>query len=338
MNLTLELLRLVGSPFAPEMPHINRNIAFKLYKCAKKNRMSYLCLEKLSEKGNLGELEKIHRKEKTKYFEALRAIHNVSKALNNSNIQHAVFKTLRPYKSTTVDIDILVFGNKVEYLKSIKSMQSVGYQILARGPRSVTLRDQKSNLGVDLYEQVAVSFVTYLDKEKLVEFVATAQLLNDEIKTLKPEADLVAIIAHSVIKEQMYTLSEYYTFIYYLELMDINNFIQILKQNNITSAARTHAAITALLHRTAHKTIPSKLQQILNSLGEETLETYFLAKNNFNTPHKYHMLTVARSLLEKMRDTKCRTSLATQILHMSNPHFALDFLENLTKHIARETY
>lgn len=340
MNLTLQLLRIISSPFVKEteIPAADVKL-FKLHRYSIKNRFPLPYLEALKKSHKLGALESVYGKENTRYLKTLDSIARASRLLSQKDIEHATYKTVRPYKSTTVDIDILIFEDKNNYIKSIRTMQKAGYELIVYGPRSTTLWDQENNIGVDLYEQVAVSFITYMDKEKISDYITTAKLPNGEyVKILKPEADLAAIIAHSVIKEQMYTLAEYYTFIHYLKQMNIQSFLQIVKQSNITSATRTHAAITALLHQAAHKTIPNKLQQIVNQLGKETFETTLLIKNDFKTPHKYHPITIARSLLEISKGEKSRNSMAMQILHMLNPNFTKKVLEASIRHITRETY
>jgi len=287
---------------------------------------------------NLEDFSALYQEENLRYLKTDDAIARASRVLTDAHINHAVFKTIRPYKSTTVDIDILVFED-TNYPKSLKTMQKAGYRLVVYGPRSTTLWDREAKIGIDLYEQVAVSFITYIDKQKLVAYTTTTKLPNGEyVKTLKPEADLACIIAHSVIKEQMYTLSEYYTFIHYLKQMSANNFLEIVKQNNLTSAARAHAAITGLLHKVAHETIPNKLQQIFGSLGEENFEATRLNKNHFETPHKYHPITIAKSLLEITKGKETRKSIATQLFRMFNWNFSKDLLTKFVDHVFRETY
>ena len=135
-------------------------------------------LDAIRKNGNFGKLKILYVREKRKCIEDSQAISRVSKILTNSGVQYAVFKTLRPYAFTTVDVDVLIFGDKVEHLRAVDSMLNAGYKILARGPKSVTLKDPKSNLGIDLYEQIAVSFINYMDKKKLANFVTTVKLPN----------------------------------------------------------------------------------------------------------------------------------------------------------------
>lgn len=340
MNLTLELLRFIGSPFTQEARIIEYNDAklIQLHQLSIKNRMQFQFLTALRKKGNIGQFAALYAEQKTKCLENAKVICNVSEVLTDSNVSHAIFKTLRPYESTTVDVDTLIFGKATSYVRAIRSLQNKGFKRVAVGPRSTTLLEPRTKMGVDLYEQVAVSFLIYMEKEKIADFITTAELSKGSVKILEAEADLGAIIAHSVVKEQMYTLSEYYSFLHYLKYLDISRFLDMLRRNNLVSAGAAHATITAMLHQLAHRTIPIRLKQIVDDLGKNAYETNLLLRNNMETPHKYHIITVGRSLMEIMKGKECRGSLATQFLHMANPYFSKEFLKAALKHIARNTY
>jgi len=339
MNPTLRLLRFIGSPFVSDTLKIDGENIPELDRVSLKNRMRFLFLETLREKGNLGDLETIYAQEKKRCALGFEAMCRVSKILADSSIQYALFKTIRPYTFTTVDIDVVIFGDGLHFRKAAESLQMAGYDLVARGPSSCTLRDPKANLGVDLYKEIAVSFLTYMDKRKLNNFVTVLKLGNSGcVKTLKPEADLASIIAHSIIKEQMYTLSEYYTFVHYLKKLNIQSFLEIVKQNNLVYATRTHLSITAFLHRVAHKIVPKGLQQILDAFGEENMEKSRLIRDRLETPHKYHPITVARSLLEITKGKEIIKNVGAQLIHMLNPNISKDFLIKLVNHVRRETY
>lgn len=339
MNHTLRLLSFIGSPFVKETLKINEKDISDLNQLSIKNRVHFIFLDTLRRKKSLGKLSTIHKQEMKKCSEDLKTISQVSNILANSGIQHAIFKTIRPYPFTTVDIDVLVFGDVSYFLKATKSLQSAGYKLIAKGPASYTLKDPKANLGVDVYKEIATSYIIYMDKQKLTDFITLLELENYGcIKTLTPEADLACIIAHSIIKEQIYTLSEYFSFICYLKELNLQTFLKIIKQNNILSAVRTHTTITALLHKTAHRTVPSKLQELLSRLGEDKFESTRIIQKNFITPHKYHPITLAKSLLEITKGKKSRQSIATQLFYMLNPNISKDFANKLVNHILRETY
>jgi hypothetical protein len=339
MNATTELLRLLGSPFVKKTSLIlERAKVVELCSYSKNNRILLFYLEKII-KNNSHLFSTLHQKENVRYWTTLDAIAKASQALTDSRIPYVVFKTIRPYKSATVDIDILIFGEKNNYVKAVDEMRRVGYKLVVRGPRSTTLLDQKANIGIDLYEQVAAGFIIYVDKQTLKPHISNTIMENGICVSVPDcEADLLCLIAHSMIKEQMYTLSEYFTFIYYLKKLNIEDFLKLVKQNNLSCATRTHATITALLHKVAHGTVPEKLQEILFSLGEDKFEAARIIEKNLVTPHKYHPITIAKSLLEITKGKETRESIATQLFHMFNPKFSKDFTKKLINHILRETY
>jgi hypothetical protein len=340
MNQTLQLLRTILSYSENAVAiQLTEQQKSSLYKYSIKNRMPLLYLEALGKSRRTAFLKLSYKEKCQEYQRTFDAITRISSLLTENNVEHAVFKTIRPYKSTTVDIDIIIFGDRNNYLNAIESARDAKYKVVVYGPRSTTLWDQEANIGVDLYEQVAVSFISYIDKERLLEYINTSRLPNGGcVKTLKPEADLACIIGHSIIKEQMYTLSEYYSFISYLEKMSIDNLLEIARQNNIISAIRTHASITALLYKISRKNIPYGLKKIQDSLGEDSLETTRLINKNFKIPHKYHPITIAKSLLEISKGKATRNSMATQIIKTLNPQFGKKFLRALMDHFRRETY
>jgi 16S rRNA C1402 N4-methylase RsmH len=120
--------------------------------------------------------------------------------------------------------------------------------------------------------------------------------------------------------------------------LNIEDFLKLVKQNNLSCAIRTHATITALLHKVAHGTVPKKLQEILCSLGEDKFEAARIIGKNLVTPHKYHPVTVGKSLLEIIKGKKTRESIATQLFHMFNPKFSMGLVRKLIDHVLRETY
>jgi hypothetical protein len=284
-------------------------------------------------------MNKLAARQQIEYIRMLDSVSRASQLLGSANIEHAMFKTIRPYKSTTVDIDTVIFGLENDYRTALKTMKESGYRLLAEGPMSATFWDQNAEIGIDIYNEIAVSALCYLDKDKLARFSTSVRLPNnEEACLLAPEADLLAIVAHSIIKEQMFTLSEYYSFINYLGKIEIRTFVDLLRETNLTNAAKTHASITAFLSKVADGEIPKKLQEILEAIGQDNFETSRILTCDLQTPHKYHPITVAKSLLEIAKGKKSRRSIATQIYRMKSPTFTGKFLNALIQHIARETY
>jgi hypothetical protein len=310
----------------------------KLYKYAIKNRMPSPFLQKMRDVEATPFLDLTKRDEEN-YSTMLSATSRVSKILLDGNVKHATFKTIRPYRSTTVDIDVIIFGQHGDYLHALETMKSSHYSMLFRGPQSSTFWDSAANIGIDLYDEVAVSNVCYLDKNTLDNFTRNMTLPNgQDVMILTPEADMLAIAAHSIIKEQMYTLSEYLSFMKYLDRIDVGTFVELAKRTHLTSAARTHASITAVIAKAVLKTTPMKLHSILVSLGFSSFEMNRISRLEFACPHKYHLMTLGKTLIEIMRGKKQRSSFALQVYSMTNPVFASRFFDELLGHVKRATY
>lgn len=339
MNTTLELLKVLGSPFVTDSPiMIGKTEIDKLCQHALKNRMLFFYLDRVVNE-SLALVTILYRREYPKYERTYDAISETSRILTIAKIKHAVMKTIRPYKSTTVDIDILIFGSESEYEKSILSLLNANYLMLGLGPQSATLQHPTVDIKVDIYNEVAVSHIIYMDKQRLAAFRTTKKLPNgNSVEMLAPEADLAILIAHSIIKEQTYTLAEFYTFVNYLEQIDLGKFIKLVRESKIIVPTQAHATITALLHKEAFGIIPQPLQTILRELQITSLEKMRVINSNLKMPHKYHLLTVARSLLEISREEKSRTSMAFQLRRMLRPGFAKEFTKLLLSHLTRETY
>jgi hypothetical protein len=342
MQQTIKLIRVIGSPFSSftESPK-NVKETKMLLECASKNRMALLFLESLKKEKKLGSFSETHKKLHKEYLENYGAISRISKTLNNLKIKYGLFKSIRPYPYTTSDIDVLLLG-KTKRDEAEKHLVKLGYLYLGKGPLSTTIRDPFIDIGIDLYEEVGVSHIVYLDKEKLGNHIIKKSIDQDgDCLSLSPSADLIALIAHSIIKEHMYTLSEYYStlfFIFQMNKQEITNFIEMIKKNAIVNDAQCHIGITAKLHKLAFGKVPEKIMMITDNLGINQMENQRL-KKSFYTPHKLHPLTIARGLIEKAKkEKKTRRSIAKQIISMLNPNFANEVMINILYHVLRETY
>lgn len=340
MNPTTQLLRTIGSPFVkPEEEILRKRELLNLYNYAEKNKISLLFLESYRKTWDLGELESVYKKKYERYLRINEVMSEASQLLTNAGIEHAIFKTIRPYVAETSDIDILIPKDDKEYFEVLKIFKAT-HKLLGYGPESVTFYSPKADIGIDLYRNIAISHIVYLDKEKIAKFTVKKELSCGQcVVTLTPEADLLTIINHSIIKEQMFTLAEYYTFLYYLSTMNkIDMLTHLFIQTDTMNAARSFLALTSTLHRAAHGNIPSNLLKTLESNPERKLEARRIVKNDLKMPHKYSLLTVFRDISEKLKDPRTKTSLAIQLWHMLKPSFAKTIIKLSLEHGLRETY
>ena len=339
-SLTYRVLRVIGSPFTDSESKLDTEDGLRLYRYAAKNRMSLLYLKALSRYNKLGSLEEEYSKLSNRYAKTVEAISRVAQVLERTGVDYALFKSIRPYREVTVDVDVLIFGT--EYQEVVRTMNYAGFTFLDAGPISATFRDIEARLNVDLYYEVGASRIIYLDKDKLRRFTVNRRLPNGQVvRSLDLSADLLAVISHSIVKEHMYVLSEYYTTLYYLADANsraLSSFLSLVDECRMRSAVKTHLGATALLHYGAHAFTPICLKKLLYELGLNHLELSHVKAMDFKMPHKYHLLTVTKALVEKLGESKAKRSLASQASNMLNPKFASFVVKEMLHRISRETY
>jgi len=339
-RLTRTLLSVVGSPFEAQRDVKVEEDLSSVYSYAAQNRMALLCLEALDGRGI-----KVFRDDCEKlgnnYSQAMGLAIRVSDLLEDAGVDYALFKSLRPYREATVDVDALAFGSS--YDDALKAMREAGYSLLERGPLSATFRDSESKLGVDIHDEIGVSHLIYLDKEKLGKHVVRREVLGGGfVRTLSPAADLLAIISHSVLKEQMYVLSEYYSTLFHL-YEDPGGTIasslrSLAEKCKLEFALKIHLGITASLHRDVHGFVPECIEDARDGLEIGSWEFSRARKLGIGFPLKYYPMTTAKALAGLLRESKGRHSVALQALKMFDPHFSLRVAGQLFRHMTRETY
>lgn len=242
MNRTVKLLRIIGSPFAPEqkqeLPE-NKEESTELYIYAMKNKIGLLYLETLKNQGRLEVfgLESEYQEEHEKHNEQVTTAFRIAKLFNSNNINYIVFKSIMPYPAVPNDIDIVHLGSDDEYKKAKGIILQNGYEEFfgefgsGISPSQTMFHDSRDgpHLGlskkdiydIDLYREIMASYIVYLDREKFKKYVTEMDVSGMRIRVLEPEAELVALITHSIIPEQLCTFSVYYATLHYLAKMNL---------------------------------------------------------------------------------------------------------------------
>lgn len=352
MNATVKLLRTIGSPFASEQElSENKDENLELYDCAEKNKIGLLYLEVLKKDGCLNKLQSEYEKHKKNQIEHLTTAIRISNLLNSKKVKYAVIKSIMPFPYVPNDVDILIFDSPNQFEKIINTAKISGYDIIGEAPMEVMIHDarnekhknpkEKDIYDIDLYRELGAINIIYFDKTKLEKHVTETELFEENIKVLRPGAELATVLVHSIFPEQIFTLHLYYTTLHYLSKMnaeDIMDFITIAKENNITFAVKTVLSIIAILHAVAHGFIPKKLKILTSELGMNKFEKTKLQKKLLATPHIYMFSTIIITLLEKMRERKAAKSIVWQMLKMSNPKTMLYVVRVVVERRRRETY
>ena len=280
----------------------------ELYRLATLNRIGLATLSSLVEAGF--ELPPRLERELTRLLSLSREIMGefarVGGVLERAGVEYAVFKSLRPYPSTTVDIDVLIFRG---YWRAYRALRRSGYEPLGAGPESVTLRRRGGPVSVDLYREPAVSRLVYLDREALRGLVEDRETPAGPVKALRREADAVAFIDHSIVKEQLITAADVVTVLKLLEDADLALFHRVVR-------SQASQACTALF--------------LWASLGA--------LRGRIELPYRVKPAALAWVLACKGRLGAARRSIAQQATYLASPARTLRFLRELHHHLVRPTY
>lgn len=364
-NSTIKLLRIIGSPFTHghERPK-TRNEALKLYKYATMNKIGFTYLESLKGLKLLEELglETKYREEQKKFEEQLVTAVRISKILDSFNVEYVIFKSIMPFPAVQNDIDIIIFGSYNDYKTVINGIAKFGYMDLRKvyadkisnkqdaftrqfhDPRDNAHKDfsAKDAYDFDIYQEVSLmDYMVYLDKKILRNYITTINLLNHQIKVLKPEAELVTIIAHSIIKEQLFTLHTYYAVLHHLAKMNskqIKEFVTIVGRSNVTKPVRACFSMITEMHNLIHGFYPEKLTDIITIIGCEKRETKNLIKKDLEVPYHYSVSLIAKTFLDITKESKVRKSILRQVKSMINLEGIKRIYKGFTSLRIRYTY
>jgi len=346
---TLQIIRIIGSPFIEYNPPnlVNEKNEIKhLLQIADMNKVRLLYIEsaiKLLQE--YSQLQFIHSSCRQKYKKLLSSIVDIAKILNNSGIQYAVFKTLKPFPSIHSDVDLLAFEekgvNKAHHLLKMR-----GYKILKVGPNSITLKNPKLGFKIDLHKEIAVSHFVYMDKHELKNYLKIKNIHGFPVVVFSEEVDLLITMNHSMYKEQMYTLADFFSILYTLPCITGKqhaNFIELTKSQKSKLATLSTLALTSMLHKMVFNYTPSELTQLYMRLAPTNYHfaiNYELKKliDTKDLPHKFTPIMVAAAILAKLQHPRTRCNLPRQLKAFLRPSFSRDFSAQILTHITHDTY
>ncbi len=147
----------------------------------------------------------VRKREEARYKVFIKNLHEVAKALKNTN--HAFIKLRKPVAYVPSDIDVLVDRRCI--LKAIIELKKLGFKVEVEEPYCVTMT--RGNTIVDLYIQPTIAGVIYIEANELLKHKEYTEYNGITIPILKTYAEALLTIAHAVYKERIYTLNDYIT-------------------------------------------------------------------------------------------------------------------------------
>jgi len=253
----------------------------------------------------------------------------VASTLEPVNANYTLFKTLKPFPYVPSDVDVLLLSDN-DLKKVVRALMSEGCIVLDGDAYGVTMFSPIHKMNIDLTTQIAVSGLVYVNKELLIDHVCELDVHGTIVRTLSSPADLLVVTAHSIFKEQMFTLSDYYAFVTLAQYWE--------ETSKLAEKLHLKHALNTLLNMTRSVTLDAfgplnPLTKEFNALGI----TYAISasENNIELPKKYDVSTIVVEFLKKlMTDSVTLSSLSSAARSFYNP----SFYRKLLQHATREKY
>lgn len=341
-SLTIQLIQIIGSPFAPPSNSINLLDEHKkrLFELAFENRVELLFLETLRKLDKLNGLEEEYKKLKERYSMTLSVIAMIGSVLSSSDVPYVVFKSIKPYPATPNDTDILCLGDKKDYKKAYDILIKNGYKEHGIAPLQINVYDPRGEgkIGpgkkggiyyIDFYQEVAADYFVYINKRRLLPFIREQIIDGVRVKILAPEPELAIVMYHNVFPEKTYHLEHFYLPLYRFSdpSFSFDTFCKFVEDNQLKVAVRANLSLIEILHKIAFNIVPLPISELLNRWGVENTEIKGLNKNGINLPYYFTPVLFWKAFLFKLIDLRSIKSLFNQGFHMLNPKFFADVIK-----------
>jgi len=200
---------------------------------------------------------KFHSKLKQQYSSFLTSLVKVLTTLEAENLSYSLFKTLKPIPYTPVDIDLLL-GSADDLRRAIRVLRKVYDAEIGEYDRwgvgiNLPLEDEI----VEPHLEIHAGNWIYLQKNPLLSSTHRMEVMGEPLTTLAPEAEILALVAHSLFKEQMITLNDVLSVLCFLRITNRRSL-----QNLLAKTESSFALDTFLRLAGRAKSFPFKLNPI----------------------------------------------------------------------------
>lgn len=324
------LVRLIGIPNICEPTlKLESDSIPSFLTTAEQNKIPLLFLKTATYNIKNHDIQHILSQYEKKHKNTLDLIASTAKLLEKINVRYTFFKTLKPFPHAPSDIDVLLWSN--ENLRTvIEALKSQGCIPLEKSTYGVTMFSPKHKMNVDLTTQIAVSGLIYVNRELLFSCISQVEICGKTVQTLKPSTDLLVVAAHSIFKEQTYTLSDYYTFVmltqYWKEAAKLAKKLHL--KHAFDKVLKMAEAMTMIAFGSANP-----LMKSFEEVGVTNAEE--LTGQDFELPKKYDLATLAVAFLKKIKDDPMSKK---SLFHMAQSASHPAFYKKVVKHATRKTY
>lgn len=322
------LVNLIGIPNVrkPNLSQLKTENITSFLKLAEKNKIPLLFLREVASKIERDSIRTTLLQYEEKYEKSLDLTKFVASLLKNSGVHYTFFKTLKPFPYVPSDVDVLFWTNN-DLKKAVRTLTGEGCIVLNRDAYGVTMFSPLHNMNIDLTTQIAVSGLIYVNKKLLVDQVNELEFYGTMVRTLSSPADLVVVTAHSIFKEQMFILSDYYFLVMFKQYWEESS--ELAKKLHLSHALKTMLKMTGAVTLDAFGSLTS-LTEEFKTLGITHMG--ISCKKNIRLPKKYNLGTIMVEFLKKLTtDPSTMNSLPSVARSLCNPAFYLKTLEHATR-------
>jgi hypothetical protein len=199
-------------------------------------------------------------------------------------------------------------------------------------------------MNIDLHSEVAVSRLVYIKKVLLEKYLIEQDFNGCQIPVLEKPIALALILSHSLYKEQLLTLADYYTTLLYIinaTQRQREMLIDFAKEAcigfSIKLALMIVNSITEIAFGKTHSAITGISRMIQTSKFEET--NVKLSVSNFlrrsKLPFRYNLMTILTAFTVKvLHDPVMCSTIINQLSELVNN--SSDFYKSTLQHLKRE--
>ncbi len=319
MQLFPEYIKLIRSIGIPSIIEGINSYDESIERLAKINKVHYLYLT--INKISIDSLEE-------KYKNIMNLISEIVTIFNHNAIEYVIFKTLKPFPYIPSDIDILIEPLQLSRITML--LHSYNYIMFIKDSLCLTMK--KNDINVDLYVEPSVSDIPYLSRKLLMRHKIHTKINNNiTISKLADYAEFVAVMCHSFYKEQMFTLSDYYTLTILAESSNTNDIIALSKETNCLDVLNIISNICKKITLEAFGRNDLKICELADMLIHDN---NLVKPIYIKLPYKFSVKYVTALLFEKIIKEKGMIS----AFKYFTKSLSLKQLKKLVDHIKRETY
>jgi hypothetical protein len=215
------------------------------------------------------------------------------------------------------------------------------YQLGGFGAYSITLYDQKRDINLDLHLDISVSRMVYMNIQLLRKYMTEISVNDHQVSVLTPPAAIVTVLSHSLYKEQLLTLSDYYSTVIQILKMTSNDrraLVNLAEQLNVGLSVKLALTLIDSLNKMTFGHTSSVIADIANRIQINEIEekAMQMSINKFvqpvQLPYKYSLLSVSFAFMMKsIKDPLMRSTAANQFFEIFTN--TSKFLEAALPHI-----